>query len=172
MLPLPSERSYSAALNGSAPSSSSAALNGYVKKYVHENGDVYEGEWVAGHREGRGRLVYTNGAVYEGQFCADKKSGRGTYFHASGDRYTGEWKSGKYDGRGAYTTASGEVMVSRYAQGAAIGDGAMFGADGLMAVRLLQGTAVDEITTEEARRISRETVGLRETRALCFEIMD
>ena len=38
------------------------------QEYV--NGDIYDGEWVDGKREGRGVYVYKNGNKYVGEFVA------------------------------------------------------------------------------------------------------
>ena len=40
-------------------------------------GDTYEGNMVAGQREGHGKYTWSNGAVFEGQYSGNKKNGRG-----------------------------------------------------------------------------------------------
>jgi len=45
-------------------------FHGYgIVKYV--NGDMYEGEWKDGEKNGRGKLTLSNGKVYEGTFDQD-----------------------------------------------------------------------------------------------------
>ena len=165
-VPPPSERittapcsSASTAGEPPAPSGSGVVLNGHAS-YTYSNGDVYEGEWCNDLREGRGKTMYASGAVYEGQFSADKKHGHGMYSHASGDSYSGEWSQGKYHGRGVYTTATGELMVARYEGGAPIGEGVMISSDSQLAVRIENGTAIEEISLIVARRIMNEGLGM------------
>jgi len=35
-------------------------------KLIHNDGDVYEGEWVNDKAEGRGVYLHSNGAKYDG----------------------------------------------------------------------------------------------------------
>ncbi|KOO27401.1 phosphatidylinositol-4-phosphate 5-kinase [Chrysochromulina tobinii] len=78
------------------------------------SGDVYEGEWRAGKKEGRGTLWHANGDVYEGEFKAGNMEGHGTFRYASGDVYDGEWKAGKKEGRGKYRFANGAEYVGTW----------------------------------------------------------
>jgi 1-phosphatidylinositol-4-phosphate 5-kinase len=51
-------------------------------------GDVYEGPWVSGRREGaNGRQVYASGDEYVGEWQAGRREGRGTHRFANGDVY-------------------------------------------------------------------------------------
>ena len=38
---------------------------------ICSNGDVYEGEFYDGKREGLGKIIYANGEVYEGEWYDD-----------------------------------------------------------------------------------------------------
>ena len=44
---------------------------------MRENGDSYEGEWVANQRHGHGRFVSRNGDVYDGGWAHGQRSGQG-----------------------------------------------------------------------------------------------
>ena len=67
--------------------------------YRTAGGDVYEGGFKRGEREGRGVYKSANGDKYDGIWRRDKYEGRGTFRTAlSGDVYTGEFLSGKKDG--------------------------------------------------------------------------
>ena len=50
------------------------------QEYV--NGDIYDGEWVDGKREGRGVYVYKNGNKYVGEFVAGMREGFGVFMMA------------------------------------------------------------------------------------------
>ena len=41
------------------------------------NGDVYDGEWKDGNRDGRGVMNYRDRGVYDGEFRDDWRNGRG-----------------------------------------------------------------------------------------------
>lgn len=47
-----------------------------------------------GLKEGNGKYIFQNGDVYDGNWVDDKKNGRGKYYYASsGDCYEGEWRN-------------------------------------------------------------------------------
>merc|ERR1712061_847043 len=79
------------------------AAEGYgVMKW--QNGDRYEGDWVGGLREGKGKyLSKSTGGKYEGEYVADLKEGSGKYTFSNGDSYEGSWKGGLRHGLGTYT---------------------------------------------------------------------
>ena len=45
----------------------------------YADGSVYEGTWVAGKREGKGRMTYADGGRYDGEFVADRREGKGRW---------------------------------------------------------------------------------------------
>jgi hypothetical protein len=65
----------------------------------YSNGDIYEGEWKNGKRDGKGTIIYGNGEFkgdkYVGDWLNDIKNGEGIYYYAIGDKYYGEWKDGQ-----------------------------------------------------------------------------
>ena len=61
-------------------------------KIVYHNGDVYEGDWVDGLKEGRGYYTWENGDVYEGEFKNGVREGFGEFKWANGESYKGLWK--------------------------------------------------------------------------------
>jgi len=84
---------------------------------------IYEGDYKAGMREGRGVFRYASGNVYEGDYKAGKMEGRGVYRYADGDVYDGEWKAGKAEGRGVYWYANGNVYEGTFKAGKREGRG-------------------------------------------------
>ncbi len=68
-------------------------------KYTYQNGDVYEGYWKNGVKEGKGFYKYLrSGDFFEGIFENNKKSGYGEYRYGNGDYYQGEFRNGKRHG--------------------------------------------------------------------------
>ena len=49
----------------------------YVCKFRYPNGDTYDGEYLKGKRNGKGRYTYSNGDKYEGEFRENRKHGIG-----------------------------------------------------------------------------------------------
>eukprot|EP00290_Baffinella_frigidus_P053192 CAMPEP_0180347150 /NCGR_PEP_ID=MMETSP0989-20121125/4245_1 /TAXON_ID=697907 /ORGANISM="non described non described, Strain CCMP2293" /LENGTH=218 /DNA_ID=CAMNT_0022336313 /DNA_START=39 /DNA_END=692 /DNA_ORIENTATION=+ len=52
---------------------------------------IFDGEIVAGIREGQGTCTYKNGNMFEGEWRTNKRHGRGTMQYTSGAVYDGEW---------------------------------------------------------------------------------
>lgn len=48
-------------------------------KYFHKNGQIYEGQWIKGEKEGRGKMIFSNGDVHEGSYRKGLRHGPGTY---------------------------------------------------------------------------------------------
>lgn len=55
-----------------------------LKKYKEA---VYYGEYLEGHRDGKGIMLYYNGQKYEGNWKADKRHGFGYEFFSNGSTY-------------------------------------------------------------------------------------
>ena len=72
------------------------------KKKTYKNGDVYEGSFVNGKREGKGTYIFKNGDKYEGEFKAGMKDGYGKYSYSNGNVYEGNWKDDEKNGQGVY----------------------------------------------------------------------
>ncbi len=97
-------------------------INGFGK-VIFENGDIYEGNWVNGKKEGKGTFTYTNIGIYTGQYANDVRSGKGKFSFLNGDIYEGSWVDDKIQGQGTYTFKSGETYIGQYANGKKNGKG-------------------------------------------------
>lgn len=63
----------------------------------------YEGEFSGRFCNGIGKMEFKNGDIYNGRWDMGEKDGRGTFYYArSGDIYCGEWKEDSRTGRGLY----------------------------------------------------------------------
>ena len=51
---------------------------------IFTNGDVYEGQWQASQKHGRGCYCWKNGVVFEGEFWHDKREGQGAVHYPNG----------------------------------------------------------------------------------------
>ena len=61
------------------------------------NGDIYEGEFKAGKRNGLGKYIWEDGSYYNGFWKNNKKHGYGEFVDTKGDKVTAIWKNGKFD---------------------------------------------------------------------------
>ena len=66
------------------------------------NGTSYDGELIAGKRNGYGVQSYLNGITYYGEWKDDEASGYGELVFDDDWYYSGEWKNGYYDGDGDF----------------------------------------------------------------------
>lgn len=64
------------------------------KKYVLEDGSVYEGDFVNGKRTGKGKYTWPSGDVYEGDFRNNEITGKGRKTLANGTVLKGDFENG------------------------------------------------------------------------------
>lgn len=98
-------------------------------KYTWANGDVYDGNWVDGKRTGKGRITWSNGASFDGEW-KDNQMSEGKYSFADGSVYEGSFKNGKYDGYGKRIFMDGEKYEGQWHDGKKHGRGTYTWADG------------------------------------------
>ena len=111
------------------------------------------GPWKADLREGRGTLLYADGGVFEGHWRRICPRGAARLC-ANGEVYEGEWSAG--DGCGTLWFRDGRVFVNSYTAGEeVVGKGVLWETDGT-ARRVRNGKPVEEISLEEALRVAEE----------------
>jgi radial spoke head protein 1 len=85
---------------------------GYTGKATasYPNGDVYEGDFLDGIREGRGIYRYGgNGDKYDGEWKQNCKHGIGKMAYNGKGEYQGYWENGRRHGEGVFTYPNGDV---------------------------------------------------------------
>ncbi|PJF33420.1 MAG: hypothetical protein CUN57_02235, partial [Phototrophicales bacterium] len=92
--------------------------NVYVKrgKITYPNGDVYDGEWMGGRRNGKGifrSAMYT----YTGHWKNNAMHGTGKMKMKSGDSYTGHWRNNLPNGTGKFKYKNGDVLQGQWTDG-------------------------------------------------------
>lgn len=75
-------------------------------KFTSGRGEVYEGNWVDGSREGHGVETTPEGERYDGNWSSNLKNGKGKKTWPNGDVYEGEWVAGKMEGQGTFSGKS------------------------------------------------------------------
>ena len=134
--------------------SNGALMEGYWSWGLHQkgrtifpNGDMYEGQYVHGMKEGKGRFedaagelsyegewrmdlkhgygveTMTDGSIYSGHFEQDMKSGSGLFKWPAGEVYTGEFKDNKIHGKGKYVWNEGKWYDGDWFEGSMHGNG-------------------------------------------------
>lgn len=102
-------------------------FHGYGRLEVpisHLEDEVYEGYWVDGARNGRGKHWNGRGNLYIGEWRDDKRHGKGSYFinlpewreneHSefwlrdNTENYSGDFRDGHYHGQGSYRWPDGQ----------------------------------------------------------------
>ena len=78
------------------------------------NMDYFEGEFLSGKKEGKGKLIYNNGTEYIGNFKNNKPDGYGQLTQENGEIYQGEWKEGKINGHGTRFHKNGDKYIGNY----------------------------------------------------------
>ena len=93
-------------------------------------GMVYDGDWVADKRHGKGIWKWTDGDIYEGEFKDDIMHGKGIYNWTFGDSYDGEFRNGLFHGKGKFTWADGSFYDGNFKDDQRHGEGKYTYADG------------------------------------------
>ncbi|MBP9888749.1 MAG: protein kinase [Leptospiraceae bacterium] len=96
-----------------------------VGKYVYETGNIFEGEFRNGKKNGKGEyFIYSTKSKYEGNFLDGEFFGFGTLINYSDNdltkyigRYTGEFKKNKPEGQGAYYFQDGSYFAGEFKDG-------------------------------------------------------
>lgn len=83
-------------------------------KLVRNDGEVYEGEWKYGKKDGKGTYTFANGERYEGAWRGGIMQGYGKYFWDDGSIYEGQFRNGVIDGKGTITWEDGEIYTGNF----------------------------------------------------------
>ena len=84
------------------------------------NGNVYDGEWKADGKHGKGKMTYFNGDIFDGEFEENAPT-RGTYHYGNGDVYTGDMREADNNllaqGNGKITFSNGKTYEGQWHDG-------------------------------------------------------
>ena len=93
-------------------------------------GDIYDGNWKLGKKDGEGKKEYANGKKYEGHWENDHINGKGKMTYDNGDIYEGDWKHSEKHGNGKMTYANGDIYEGNWFNDIREGEGEMTYANG------------------------------------------
>ena len=94
------------------------------------DGSRYEGYFIDGKANIKGKLFHSNGDTYDGEWRNNKANGYGIYLHVGGEYYDGQWKDDKQDGKGKETWIDGSSYEGEYNSGKRHGKGIFKWPDG------------------------------------------
>ena len=74
--------------------------NGRVKEYDKKNKLIFEGEYLNGKKNGKGKEYDENKLKFEGEYLGGKRNGKGKEYDENKLIYEGEYLNGKRNGKG------------------------------------------------------------------------
>ena len=79
-----------------------APWNGYGKEFCLKSGElIYEGEYLNGKRNGKGKEYENGEVIFEGKYSNGKRNGKGKEYHYNNKlKFEGEYLNGKRHGKG------------------------------------------------------------------------
>jgi hypothetical protein len=81
---------------------------------IWQSGEIYNGTWKNGLKEGLGQDIFPNGDSYVGEFKNDTRSGNGTFIWASENKYVGSFLDNDFNGQGVLYYGKNETDFERY----------------------------------------------------------
>lgn len=95
-----------------------------------DNESYYDGEWRNDKFQGKGKLKWEDGRTYIGSFHDDNLDGKGTMFCPDGRKYHGDWRMDKMHGFGTYSWPDGRVYAGNWRNNNTHGKGKFINSDG------------------------------------------
>ena len=98
------------------------------------DGGEYVGEWYQDEMHGKGTRRYPNGDVYMGDYIKSVREGQGRFYYANGDLYWGSWEANQMHGHGRYYYATGQRFEGDFIRGKRNGKGKLQRTDGTVEI--------------------------------------
>lgn len=88
---------------------SSDRVSGLGIMHYFTSGNVYDGNFDKGMRNGMGTIKCNDGGTFRGFFKDGKIHGRGIFRYSNGDIYQGQFQGGRKHGKGVFQWANGNI---------------------------------------------------------------
>ncbi len=82
--------------------------------YYCESGNLYDGKFDNGMRNGLGTLKLKDGGSFRGFFKNGSIHGRGIFRYGNGDIYKGQFKNGRKEGKGIFKWSNGNEFKGQF----------------------------------------------------------
>ncbi len=129
-------------------------ISGFGVMYYADETSYYEGDWLYGFPNGKGKFVSPDGTSWEGEFVQGfpwgkvkinspnsfeyfgdvyfgKRNGKGTMVYKTGERYQGDWVNNNMEGKGQYSFGVAYRYVGEFSNGKFNGNGTLDTPEGL-----------------------------------------
>ena len=83
--------------------------NGKVKEYDIDGKLEFEGEYLKGKKNGKGKEYYFGKLLFEGEYLNGKKNGKGKEYYFGEFLFEGEYLNGKKNGKGKEYDRNGKL---------------------------------------------------------------
>eukprot|EP00830_Metopus_es_P020208 TRINITY_DN7913_c0_g1_i1.p1 TRINITY_DN7913_c0_g1~~TRINITY_DN7913_c0_g1_i1.p1 ORF type:complete len:317 (+),score=77.49 TRINITY_DN7913_c0_g1_i1:48-998(+) len=80
----------------------------------YEDGSFFEGHFVQGKIQGKGRKIYAQLDIYIGDYVNNQAEGKGKYVHPDGSYYDGDWKQDVRDGEGVEVIQGQQIYKGQF----------------------------------------------------------
>jgi hypothetical protein len=98
--------------------------NGVGVDFDPNNNTRYEGQFINGKKNGKGKLVDSAGNIFSGLWQEEEPI-RGTYKFKNGDKYTGRFKDRMFHGVGVLVYSNGDRYIGEFKKDKRSGYGSM-----------------------------------------------
>ena len=85
--------------------------------YASIGGEIYEGQYRDGKKDGYGELIDIDQERYSGEWVNGFRHGNGRYVKSNGNIITGTWVKNKLHGTANYFHNNGRVEIRQYLMG-------------------------------------------------------
>ena len=105
--------------------------NGKGIKYYSNGNILYEGNFINGKFDGKGKYYYDNGMYFIGEYKNGLRHGKGIQYYSNGNiKYEGDWLNDKFEGKGKYIWENGEYYIGQEKNGLRHGKGIEYYSNG------------------------------------------
>ena len=102
-------------------------LHGKGILYYKDGKIEYDGDFIKGKREGKGKYIWEDGQYYIGQWVNNLRHGKGIEYYKNGTiKYVGDFNNGKLEGYGKYIYEDGEYYIGQWLNNLKHGKGILY----------------------------------------------
>jgi len=101
--------------------------------YYKDGKIEYDGNFINGKREGKGKYIWEDGSYYIGQWSNNNMNGKGTAYNKDDTiQYEGDFVNGKKEGYGKFIYEDGLYYIGKWLNDKRNGKGKLYNKDGII----------------------------------------